>query len=335
MGSSFTSKTKRIIWMAVAGVVTLILVLITTQKSIYASSNIVIPDASISSNLEELNEELKIQIPNSDKLDKELKNHKPGVGAPTKNMINGNGLVKDKNGNIDESKVMDADNDSSRKALLVAGNLSPDAAHDLGNGESDAIAKAKPGKGVDLKAGVVNGNGDDDERSKTPSKKISSDKKHAAKDSNGSKDNAAKKTEKSAALKAQEKAQKEGVSVDMGSDFNPKEEFEKILSKAPVVIFSKSYCPFSKKLKKLLEKEYNISPPPVIVELDQHENGKELQDHVGKETGRFTVPNFIVSGKSKGGADDILALHENDELVDVFHLWSDGAAKIQKLGADY
>lgn len=324
MGVSLTARSRRILWTAIAGITTLLFVMMSSHRSVQSSSNIVIPDININSRLAELNEELKIQIPGADKLKKELNNHKLGSGSTTKNLINGNNLVKDKNGNIDESKVMNTDNDSSKKVPLVAGNPSSKKAHDLNNGESvnGAIEKTA------LK------NKSNDKTDKAASKKNPSVKVGEATDKKGNVVNA-EKLEKSAALKAQEKAEKQGPSVSKGGAFNPKKEYENILSKAPVVIFSKSYCPFSKKLKTLLEKKYNISPPPVIVELDQHENGKELQDHVGSETGRFTVPNFIVHGESKGGADDILALHDNDELVDLFHSWSKGAAKIKKLGAEY
>lgn len=324
MGVSLTARTRRILWTAIAGVTTLLFVMMTSHRSVQSSSNIMIPDSSINSRLSEMNEELKIQIPGADKLKKELNNHKLGSGLSTKNLINGSDLVKDKNGNIDESKIMNTD-DLSSNGPLVAGN--PSSNKDINNKENinDSSEKTSSVKSdVEVKKNVKS----------TPKNSSTGEKKeNSAKVSNPV--TGAKKIDKSAAMKAQEKAERQGPSIDKGGSFNPKKEYENILSKNPVVIFSKSYCPFSKKLKTLLEKEYNISPPPMIVELDQHGNGKELQGHVGKETGRFTVPNFIVHGESKGGADDILALHENDELVDLFHSWSKGAAKIKKLGAEY
>jgi glutaredoxin len=82
-----------------------------------------------------------------------------------------------------------------------------------------------------------------------------------------------------------------------------------------VVIFSKSYCPYSKRAKTILLEKYNIVPAPHVVELDQHAMGQQLQSLLAKNTGRRTVPNVLVNGKSIGGGDDVTALDEKDELA--------------------
>lgn len=89
-----------------------------------------------------------------------------------------------------------------------------------------------------------------------------------------------------------------------------------------VVIFSKSYCPFSKRAKGVLLEKYSISPDPYVVELDKHPLMSYLQDQLEKTTGRRTVPNIIVNGVSIGGADDIVDLDHSNKLV----------AKIVELG---
>jgi glutaredoxin len=83
----------------------------------------------------------------------------------------------------------------------------------------------------------------------------------------------------------------------------------------PVIVFSKSYCPYSKKAKSILLEHYAIQPKPFVVELDQHPLGPYLQALLGQKTGRRTVPNVLVSGKSIGGGDDIAALDQRDELA--------------------
>jgi glutaredoxin len=88
-----------------------------------------------------------------------------------------------------------------------------------------------------------------------------------------------------------------------------------ILKKGPIIIFSKSYCPYSKKAKHILLDLYDISPPPYVVELDLHELGHGLQSTLGLMTGRRTVPNVLINGKSIGGGDDIEALDDDDKLV--------------------
>lgn len=82
-----------------------------------------------------------------------------------------------------------------------------------------------------------------------------------------------------------------------------------------MVIFSKSYCPHSKRAKHILLEGYEISPKPLVVELDQHRLGVELQSLLGETTGRRTVPNVLVSGKSIGGGDTIASLDQSDNLA--------------------
>ena len=93
-------------------------------------------------------------------------------------------------------------------------------------------------------------------------------------------------------------------------------ELNDILKRGPIIIFSKSYCPFSKKAKHILLDLYTITPPPYVVELDQHELGPGLQAALQKSTGRRTVPNVLINGKSIGGGDDIAALHKDGTLIE-------------------
>ncbi|KAJ6036108.1 hypothetical protein N7540_000387 [Penicillium herquei] len=94
-----------------------------------------------------------------------------------------------------------------------------------------------------------------------------------------------------------------------------KTELNDILKRAPIIIFSKSYCPYSKKAKHILLDGYTISPKPFVVELDQHPIGADLQALLAQNTGRRTVPNILVNGKSIGGGDDIAALDQSDDLA--------------------
>ncbi|KAF5674064.1 glutaredoxin [Fusarium heterosporum] len=92
-------------------------------------------------------------------------------------------------------------------------------------------------------------------------------------------------------------------------------ELDSILKKSPVIIFSKTYCPFSKRAKSLLIEKYMITPEPYVVELDVHPQGQALQDQLQETTGRRTVPNIMVNGVSLGGADDITEMDEAGKLV--------------------
>ncbi|KAH9935775.1 glutaredoxin [Fomitopsis serialis] len=97
----------------------------------------------------------------------------------------------------------------------------------------------------------------------------------------------------------------------------------------PVVVFSKTFCPYSQRAKALLQK-YELDPPPHIVELNTRSDGQIIQNILKRLTGRRTVPNILIHGQSLGGSDDIHALHEQHKLkgvledagVEVNGLWA-------------
>jgi len=78
-----------------------------------------------------------------------------------------------------------------------------------------------------------------------------------------------------------------------------------------VIIFSKSYCPYCAKAKKALT---NVGAQFQAVELDQRDDGAAIQDALKALTGRSTVPNVFVAGKSIGGGDDTERLERSGEL---------------------
>ncbi|KZT71799.1 thioredoxin-like protein [Daedalea quercina L-15889] len=85
----------------------------------------------------------------------------------------------------------------------------------------------------------------------------------------------------------------------------------------PVVVFSKTYCPYSQRAKALLQ-TYELDPSPLVVELNTRRDGALVQIILQRLTGRRTVPNVLLYGQSLGGSDDIHALHEQHKLKDVF-----------------
>ncbi|KAI9928533.1 hypothetical protein MW887_001747 [Aspergillus wentii] len=104
-----------------------------------------------------------------------------------------------------------------------------------------------------------------------------------------------------------------------------KDELNGILKRSPIIIFSKSYCPHSARAKSILLDQYSIVPAPYVVELDKHPLGAKLQALLAENTGRRTVPNVLVNGKTIGGGDDVAALNEKDEL----------ASKLKTLGGKW
>jgi len=86
---------------------------------------------------------------------------------------------------------------------------------------------------------------------------------------------------------------------------------------SPLVVFSKSYCPYSKRAKGLLQ-TYALDPPPKIVEVDLREDGDLLKVILTRLTKHSTFPNIILRGRSLGGADDLQALHDAEKLEELF-----------------
>eukprot|EP00177_Eucheuma_denticulatum_P000761 GFKZ01001373.1.p1 GENE.GFKZ01001373.1~~GFKZ01001373.1.p1 ORF type:complete len:659 (+),score=88.98 GFKZ01001373.1:86-2062(+) len=84
---------------------------------------------------------------------------------------------------------------------------------------------------------------------------------------------------------------------------------EDAISTHPVVIFSKTYCPYCHSAKSDIRNAgasvANFTPPKVF-ELDRMgADGRAIQAYLAELTGRRTVPNVFIGGRSVGGGDDI------------------------------
>ncbi|TBU31704.1 thioredoxin-like protein [Dichomitus squalens] len=91
------------------------------------------------------------------------------------------------------------------------------------------------------------------------------------------------------------------------------DHLKRLKEQYPLVVFSKTYCPYSQKAKALLN-SYGITPPPKVVELNVRSDGPQVQAILARLTGRRTVPNIILKGSSLGGSDDITKLHNEHRL---------------------
>ncbi|KAF5804811.1 putative thioredoxin-disulfide reductase [Helianthus annuus] len=87
---------------------------------------------------------------------------------------------------------------------------------------------------------------------------------------------------------------------------------KKTVSSHPIVIFSKSYCPYCKRAKGVF-KELNVKP--YVLELDEREDGSKIQDALSEMVGRRTVPQVFINGKHLGGSDDTVEAYQSGELA--------------------
>ncbi|EOX90939.1 hypothetical protein QUC31_002855 [Theobroma cacao] len=69
-----------------------------------------------------------------------------------------------------------------------------------------------------------------------------------------------------------------------------------------IVIFSKSYCPYCFRAKRIFSE---LSEKPYVVELDLRDDGGKIQYVLLDLVGRSTVPQVFVKGKHIGGSDDL------------------------------
>lgn len=94
-----------------------------------------------------------------------------------------------------------------------------------------------------------------------------------------------------------------------------KEKVQKLISSSPVVIFSKTYCPYCTKAKNL----YNtLAVPLKVYELDNMDDGGQIQSELQKLTSQSTVPSVWINQTFVGGCDDSVKKHKDGTLFKLF-----------------
>ncbi|KAG8765599.1 hypothetical protein FRC12_007403 [Ceratobasidium sp. 428] len=91
-----------------------------------------------------------------------------------------------------------------------------------------------------------------------------------------------------------------------------KEKVEAAISSHKVAVFSKSYCPYCKAAKQGIS-ELGVEDV-VIFELDQLDDGGEIQSYLQEKTKQGTVPNIFISQTHVGGNDAFQAKRRNGEV---------------------
>ncbi|CAM6103197.1 unnamed protein product [Calypogeia fissa] len=99
-----------------------------------------------------------------------------------------------------------------------------------------------------------------------------------------------------------------GVSA---KDSTPLSFAKKTIASNSIVIFSKSYCPYCKRAKYVFKE---LEETPFVVELDQREDGAQIQDALYELVKRRTVPQVFIDGEHIGGSDDTMEAHRNGRL---------------------
>ncbi|MBA0583597.1 glutaredoxin-C4 [Gossypium raimondii] len=87
---------------------------------------------------------------------------------------------------------------------------------------------------------------------------------------------------------------------------------KKTISVHKIVIFSKSYCPYCRKAKSVFKE---LKEVPFVVELDERDDGWNIQDALSEIVGRRTVPQVFINGKHIGGSDDTVEAYQSGKLA--------------------
>ncbi|KAJ8771806.1 hypothetical protein K2173_026983 [Erythroxylum novogranatense] len=87
------------------------------------------------------------------------------------------------------------------------------------------------------------------------------------------------------------------------------EKTKKLSTAAPVVVFSKTYCGYSKRVKQLLTQ---LGASFKVVELDEQ---TDIQGALAEWTSQSTVPNVFIGGKHIGGCDTVMDKHQRGVLL--------------------
>ncbi|KAL1986277.1 hypothetical protein VTN96DRAFT_6645 [Rasamsonia emersonii] len=82
---------------------------------------------------------------------------------------------------------------------------------------------------------------------------------------------------------------------------------QNIINENPVVVFSKSYCPYCKATKATLS---GLGAQYYALELDQIDDGPAIQDALEELTSQRSVPNIFINKQHIGGNSDLQARKE-------------------------
>jgi glutaredoxin 3 len=87
---------------------------------------------------------------------------------------------------------------------------------------------------------------------------------------------------------------------------------------ADVMVFAKSYCPYCRHTRSLLQEVVPSDVSVDIIDLDQmKEDGPLIQMELMTTTGQRTVPNIFINGEHIGGDSDFTKLHESGKLQEM------------------
>ncbi|CCC68971.1 hypothetical protein NCAS_0B08870 [Naumovozyma castellii] len=93
---------------------------------------------------------------------------------------------------------------------------------------------------------------------------------------------------------------------------------KQLINEKEIFVASKTYCPYCHATIKTLFKELNVPKSKALVlQLNEMDDGAEIQQALFEINGQKTVPNIYINGKHVGGNDKLQDLKESGELEDL------------------
>ncbi|KAJ7020174.1 glutaredoxin, partial [Mycena alexandri] len=83
-----------------------------------------------------------------------------------------------------------------------------------------------------------------------------------------------------------------------------------------IMIFSKTTCPYCRKAKALFAEKFP-GETPVVFELNERDDGADIQAYLANKTGQRTVPNIFINKQHVGGNDDTQAAFKSGKLKEL------------------
>lgn len=100
--------------------------------------------------------------------------------------------------------------------------------------------------------------------------------------------------------------------LDVYSGATMEEKAEAFVRAHPVVMISKTWCPFSRDAKELLGSQIGVKV--YCLEVNVHPDGPAVFKHLSSKHDHHTVPMVFLNGWFVGGCDDTKALYKSGEL---------------------
>lgn len=91
-------------------------------------------------------------------------------------------------------------------------------------------------------------------------------------------------------------------------------KIQEAIPSTPVVVVSKSYCPYCKRAKDILA-QFDLGDDIKIFEIENDPEMNKIQDHMAKQTGARSVPRVFIGGKFVGGGDEVTKLKSSGKLA--------------------